>query len=35
MMAAVDGMASPHPARDPEDRFSEFQHHIEEMPNEG
>jgi hypothetical protein len=28
-------MASPHPARDPEDRFSEFQHHIEEMLNEG
>jgi hypothetical protein len=28
-------MASPHPARDPENRFSEFQHHIEEMLNEG
>jgi hypothetical protein len=33
-MAAVDGMASPHPARDPEDRFSEFQHHINDMLNE-
>jgi hypothetical protein len=31
MMAAP----SPHPARDPEDRFSEFQYHIEEMLNEG
>jgi hypothetical protein len=29
MMAADDGMASPHPARDPED------HHIGEMLNEG
>jgi hypothetical protein len=30
-MAAVDGMASPHPARDPEDRFSEFHNDIHEM----
>jgi hypothetical protein len=28
-------MTSPHPARDPEDRFSEFQYHIEEILNEG
>src|SRR5277367_1689302 len=28
-------MASPHPARDSEGRLSEFQHHIEEMLNEG
>src|SRR5262249_47989017 len=28
-------MASPHTARDLGDRFSEFQHHIEEMLNEG
>src|SRR5947209_2180953 len=28
-------MASPHTARDPVDLFSEFQHHIEEMLNEG
>jgi hypothetical protein len=34
-MAAVEGMASPHPARDPEGRFSEFQHHIDDMLNEG
>ena len=34
-MAAVNSMASPYPARDPEDRFSEFQHHIEEILNEG
>jgi hypothetical protein len=32
-MAAVDGMTSPHPApaRDPEDRFSEFHNNIHEM----
>jgi hypothetical protein len=30
-MAAVDGMASPHPARDPEDRFAEFHNDIHEM----
>jgi hypothetical protein len=30
-MAAVDGMASPHPAGDPEDRFSEFHNDIHEM----
>jgi len=30
-MAADEGMASPHPAR----RFSEFQHHIDDMLNEG
>jgi hypothetical protein len=35
MMAVVDGMASPHLARDPEDRFPEFQHHIDDMLNEG
>src|SRR5256884_2242037 len=34
-MAAVDGIASPHPARYPEDRFFEFQHHIDDMLNEG
>jgi hypothetical protein len=35
MMAAVAGMASPHPACDPEDRFFEFQHHINNMLDEG
>jgi hypothetical protein len=34
-MAAVEGMASPHPARDPTERFSEFHHHINDMLNEG
>jgi hypothetical protein len=34
-MAAVEGMASPHPARDPTERFSEFQHHINDMLNKG
>ena len=34
-MAAVHGIASPHRAPDPEDRFSEFQHHIYDMLNEG
>jgi hypothetical protein len=31
MMATV----SPHPARDPEDRFFEFQYHIDDMLYEG
>src|SRR4051812_43458430 len=30
-MAAVDGMASPHPAGDQEDRFSEFHNDIHDM----
>jgi hypothetical protein len=34
-MAVVDGIASSYPARDPEDRFSEFQHHIDDMLNKG
>jgi hypothetical protein len=34
-MAAVAGIASPHPARDPETLFIEFQHHINDMLDEG
>ena len=34
-MAAVDGMASPQTARDPQNRFLEFQHRIEEMVEGG
>jgi hypothetical protein len=30
-MAAVDGIASPHPARNPEDPFSGHQNAIEEL----
>jgi hypothetical protein len=30
-MAVADDMASPHPARDPEDQFSEFHNDIYEM----
>jgi hypothetical protein len=35
MMAAVDGMALPYLARDPEDTFSGHQNAIEEMVQEG
>jgi hypothetical protein len=35
MMAAVDGIAAPHPARDPEDPFSEHQSTIKEIVQEG
>jgi hypothetical protein len=35
MMAAVDGIASPHLARDPEDPFSGHQSAIKEMVQEG
>jgi hypothetical protein len=34
MMAGVDGMASPHPARDAEDPFSGHQNAIKEMVQE-
>jgi hypothetical protein len=34
MMAAVDGIAAPHPARDPEDPFSGHQSTIKEMVQE-
>lgn len=34
-MAAADGMASPHPARDPEDPFSRHHNAIKEMVQEG
>jgi hypothetical protein len=35
MVAAADGMASPHPARDPEGPFSGHQNAIKEMVQEG
>jgi hypothetical protein len=35
MTAAVDGMASPQTARDPQNRFLDFQYHIEEVVEEG
>jgi len=35
MMAAVDGIATPYLARDPEDPFSGHQSAIEEMVQEG
>ena len=34
-MAAVNSVASPPSARNQEDRFHEFQHHIQEMLDEG
>jgi hypothetical protein len=34
-MAAVNVMASPQTARDPQNRFLEFQHHIKEIVKEG
>ena len=35
MMAAADGLASPHPARDQEDLFPWYQSAIEEIVSRG